>query len=72
MSQFKHQHKLEDKEVVYTSLKYLKSTPSKEIMFKKNGNLKIEPYNDADWGRNRYDRKSTTSYFIVVGVNIIT
>ena len=52
-------------------LRYLKSTPGRELMFRKYNHLHIEGYTDADWAGGS-DRKSTSGYFTFVGGNLIT
>jgi hypothetical protein len=52
-------------------LRYLKKTPGKGIQFRKNRHLDIWGYIDADWARDRTDRKSTSGYFIFVGGNLV-
>ena len=52
--------------VVTRILRYLKSSPRKDLMFGKNNHSKIEGYTDADWARNITDRKSTSWYFTLL------
>ena len=40
-------------------------------MVSKNNHLKVEGYTDADWAGNISDRKSTSSYFMFVGGNLV-
>lgn len=53
-------------------LRYLKSSPGKELMFSKNSHLIINGYTDADWAENISDRRSTSRYFMFVGGNLVT
>ena len=53
-------------------LAYLKSFPSKCIMFSKHGHLDIEGYIESDFIRSRLDRKSTLGYVLFVGGNLMT
>ena len=53
-------------------LRYLKSSPGKELMFSKNNHLKVNGYIDADWAGNISDRKSTSGYFMFIGGNLVT
>ena len=41
-------------------------------MVSKNNHLKVEGYTDADWLENVLDKKSTSSYFMFVGGNLVT
>jgi len=59
-------------DAVVRILRYLKSTPGKELIFSKNDHLDIEGYKDVDWVGNLYDRKSTSGYFMFVGGNLVT
>ena len=36
-------------QAIYRSLNHLKSTPRKEIMLKKNAELSLEAYTNANW-----------------------
>lgn len=48
VSQFMHSPHESHMKVTYKILRHLKSTPSKEILFQKNGNIKFEAYDDAN------------------------
>ena len=54
------------------NLRYLKGTSSKGILFNKNDHLNFLAYTDADWARDRDDRRSTWGYFRLVGGNLVT
>ena len=41
-------------------------------MFQKHEHLNIEAYTDVDWAGNLNDRRSTSSYFTLVGGNLVT
>jgi hypothetical protein len=51
-------------------LHYLKSSIDKCIFFSK-GSLQLSTYCDSDWARSSDDRKSTSSFAIFLGSNII-
>jgi hypothetical protein len=53
-------------------LSYLKGSPGKGVLFRKNGHFKIECYTDADWAGSTDDRCSTSGYFTFVGGNLVT
>lgn len=53
-------------------LRYLKSAPSRGIMFPKNGHLKVDGYTNADWVGHIIDRRSTFGFFMFVGGNLVT
>ena len=57
---------------VYKILRYLKATSSKGILFNWNRDLDLVGYTDADWARDRDDKKSTSEYFTLVGGNLVT
>jgi hypothetical protein len=59
-------------EVVYQILKYLKRTPGKGLWFRKNQNLNLEGYCDANWASSRDDRRSTSRYCVFVGGNLVS
>jgi hypothetical protein len=56
ISQFMHSPSEEHMKVITRILRYLKSSPSKGILFKKGDNLKIDGYTDADWAGSIQDR----------------
>ena len=41
-------------------------------MFKKNGNLDLLAYTNADWAGDRVGRKLTSGYYTFVGGNLVT
>jgi hypothetical protein len=59
-------------EVALRVLRYLKSSPGREILFSKNDHLNIIGYTDADWVGNLTDRKSTSGYLTFVEGNLVT
>ena len=58
--------------VVIHILCYLKSSLGKGILFIKGDSLDIKGYTDADWAGSIQDRCSTSSYFTLVGGNLVT
>jgi hypothetical protein len=50
----------------------LKSSPGKGIIFKSRGHLKVESFCDADWANCLDDRRSTSSYCVFVGGNLVS
>ncbi|XP_059635870.1 uncharacterized mitochondrial protein AtMg00810-like [Cornus florida] len=56
VSQFMHSPESEHFEVVYRILRYLKGSPGKGHMFRKQGHLQVEVYADADWAGSIVDR----------------
>ena len=49
-------------EAVNRIMSYLKTTPSKELMFRKTDKKSIEACIDSDWKGSVVDRKSTSGY----------
>jgi hypothetical protein len=72
VSRYMHDPKTGHMEVVYQILRYLKGTLGKGLWFRKNKNLDLEGYYDADWASNRDDRRSTSGYCVFVGGNLIS
>lgn len=62
MSQFMNNTTEEYIEAVYRVLWYLKRTPRKGLLFKKNSNKNAKVYSDADWAGSQSDRRSTSSH----------
>jgi muramoyltetrapeptide carboxypeptidase LdcA involved in peptidoglycan recycling len=52
-------------------LRYLKGSPGKGILMKRNNTNDICGYSDADWAES-FDRKSTTGLCTFVGRNLVT
>jgi hypothetical protein len=59
-------------EAFYHILRYLKSSPGKELLFSQHDHLKIKAYTDADWAGSIMDRRSTSGYCTFVGGNLVT
>ena len=72
VSQFMHAPGPEHFETVYRILRYLKGSPGKGLLFRKNGHLQVEIYTDADWAGSVTDRRSTFGYCTFVGGNLVT
>lgn len=72
ISQFMHDPREPHLQAAYRVLHYLKGNPGKGILFKRNQNLALEVYTDADYGGSIVDRRSTTGYCTFLGGNLIT
>ena len=72
VSQFMHSPGQEHFEAVYRSLRYLKGSPGKGLLFNKHGHLLVEVYTDADWAGSATDWKSTSGYCTFLGGNLVT
>ncbi|KAF5449759.1 hypothetical protein F2P56_030171 [Juglans regia] len=72
VSQFMHNPSEDHMDVVTQILRYLKSSPGNGLMFSKNSHSRINGYIDADWAGNISNRRSTSGYFMFVGVNLVT
>jgi hypothetical protein len=44
----------------------------KELVFANYNNLRVNGYTVIDWVENIRDRRSTSSYFMFVGKNLVT
>ena len=72
VSQFMHSPSKSQVDVVYRILKYLKGTPRRGLLFRKNEERKVEVYVDADWAGSITDRRSTSGYCSYVWGNLVT
>lgn len=72
VSQFMHSPIKEHMEVVDRILKYLETSPSRGLLFAKRIELKVVDYTDANWAGDQTNQRSTSGYFIFVGVNLVT
>lgn len=65
LSQFMHSPKVVYLKVIQSILQYLKSTPVKGILFRRDRQLSVEAYTDVDWARLVVDRRSTLGYWTI-------
>ncbi|KAH9678971.1 retrovirus-related pol polyprotein from transposon RE1 [Citrus sinensis] len=72
VSQFMNNPREEHMEAVYRILRYLKLTPGKGLMYRKNNKREIDVYADADHAGNIMDRCSTSGYCSYVWGNLVT
>ncbi|KAL8167878.1 hypothetical protein V2J09_009377 [Rumex salicifolius] len=56
----------------YRILRYLKGSPRKGILFRRGNELKEEAFTDADYAGSVVDRRSTSSFCVFLGGNLIT
>ena len=59
-------------QATYRILHYLKGTPGRGILYKRNGNTILEAYTDADYARSIPDRRSTSGYCTFLEGNWVT
>ena len=71
LSQFMKDHRLLHWEAVIRIVRYLKAHPSRGLLYKANGHLRVEAYTNVDWAGSPSDR-STTRYCTFLGGNLIT
>jgi len=67
-----HEPKESHLQVAYKILHYLKDNHKKEILFKRNEQLNLEAYTDADYVGSLVDRRSTTGYCTFLGGNLVS
>ncbi|KAE8669914.1 Long chain base biosynthesis protein 1 [Hibiscus syriacus] len=72
VSQFMHNPKESHLRAVVQILQYLKGTPSRGIMFKREEKLTLEAYTDADNAGSIADRRSTSGYCTFLRGNLVT
>nr|KYP52900.1 Retrovirus-related Pol polyprotein from transposon TNT 1-94 [Cajanus cajan] len=72
VSQFMHQPKEVHLQAALRIVQYLKGTPGRGILFKRNRNVNLEAYTDADYAGSIVDRRSTTGYCTFLGGNLVT
>ena len=72
VSQHMHSPREAHLEAVYKILRYLKGSPGKGLLFKKNESREVEVFTDADWAGSTEDRRSTTRYCSYVWGNLVT
>lgn len=72
VSLFMHSPHEKHLEVVYRIIRYLKSTPGKGLLFKKNKQRGVKVYTDVDWTESITNRRSTSRYYTFVWGNMVT
>lgn len=72
ISQFMHSPKEVHLQAAYRVLQYLKGTPGKDILYKRNGELLLEAYTNADYAGSIVERRLTSAYCTFLGGNLIT
>jgi len=71
VSQFMHQLKEVHLQAALRIVQYLKGTLGRGILFKRNRNVSLEAYTDADYAGSIVDRRSTTGYCTFLGRNLV-
>ena len=69
INQFMHNPKEIHRQAAYRMLHYPKANPGKGIMFKRNSELVLEAYTDADYAGSPMDRRSISGF---LGGNLVT
>ncbi|XP_027364336.1 uncharacterized protein LOC113871438 [Abrus precatorius] len=73
ISQFMHNPSEKHMDAVIRISRYIKTTPEKGVMFKKNSNYQdVMVYTNADWASALDDRRSIFGYFTFVEGNLVT
>ncbi|XP_031501803.1 retrovirus-related Pol polyprotein from transposon RE1 isoform X2 [Nymphaea colorata] len=72
LSQFMEKPRKSHWDAAMLIVKYLKSSPSKGLFFKKGISLDVKAYSDADYAGSVHDRKSTIGFCVFVGENFIS
>jgi len=53
-------------------LKYVKRSSRKGLLYSYNNHTRVVCYSDADWVGSPFDRRSTSSYYVSIGGNLIS
>nr|KYP48333.1 hypothetical protein KK1_030026 [Cajanus cajan] len=72
VSQFMQDPRERHMQAVDKILQYLKSSPGKGLLFKREDTLTMKIYTDADYAGSITDRKSTSGYCIFLGDSLVT
>nr|KYP50092.1 hypothetical protein KK1_028166 [Cajanus cajan] len=72
VSQFMHDPRERYMQAVDKILQYLKSSPGKGLLFKREDTLTMKIYIDADYAGSITDRKSTSGYCMFLGDSLVT
>ncbi|XP_072080996.1 secreted RxLR effector protein 161-like [Arachis hypogaea] len=72
VSQFMHDPRERHLQAVNKIIQYLKASPEKGLLFKKERILSMKIYTDADCAGSIIDRRSTSGYCMFLGENLVT
>ncbi|RDY01625.1 putative mitochondrial protein, partial [Mucuna pruriens] len=72
VSQFMHDHRERHLQVVERILHYLKASPGKGLLFRKEEILSVKIYTDANYAGLVVDRRFTSRYCMFMGENLVT
>ena len=72
VSKFMHDPRERHLQAVNKILQYLKKSPGRGLLFKRNEKLIMEVYIDVDYEGSIIDRKSTSGYCMFLGGNLVT
>jgi hypothetical protein len=72
LSQFMHSPKVIHYNAALRLLRFLKGCPGKGVIYRAQGNSRVEGYVDADWAGSTTDRKSTSGWCIYVFGNLVS
>lgn len=67
VSFFMHDPRKRHLQAVNKFFQYLKTSPGRGLLFKRNEKLEMEVYHDADYAGLVIDRKSTSGYYVFFG-----
>ncbi|XP_072087332.1 uncharacterized mitochondrial protein AtMg00810-like [Arachis hypogaea] len=72
VSQFMHDPRERHLQAISMIIQYLKASPGKGLLLKKEGILSMKVYTDADYAGSIIDRRSTSGYCMFLGENLVT
>ena len=72
LSQFTNNPNPEHWTAVKRVFRYLNGTQDLGIVYKRNAEINLDGYTDADWGSNPVDRKSISGYIFLIGNSPVT
>jgi len=53
-------------------LRYLKGAPGQGLLLRRNSDLKVYAYCDADWGACPITRRSLSGYYVAIGGSLVS
>jgi hypothetical protein len=72
VSRYIHEQRSGHLIIVHKILRYFKRTPGNGLWFTRSEHLEVDGYSDSDWAGCQDNIRSTSSYCVLVGGNLVS